>query len=277
MNNNIIWMDGGFLFEINKQYDDLGQQAVLTNQSCILDLYENYINLGCRVITTNNYGFKPSRSQNWLELCRKSKQIFKQLKLNHPHIKILGSLPPFFPSYKYKPVNNEFKQFYKTLIPVLNEYVDEFLIETAISIEHINSICTIYQDLNIDKKMNVSFYPANYNKDDIRKLINTHKTIDKLFINCCNFHDMQTFYYKNLEILLKDNNLSFGFYLNKIDEKKYSNDQNVKELQEYKHNNDEYNKIFEFSKQFKNVYIGGCCGYGIKEMDTLINYNNNVF
>ena len=86
---------------------------------------------------------------------KKSKEIFKQLKLNHPHIKIFGSLPPFFPSYKYKPVNDEFKQFYKTLIPVLNQYVDEFLIETAISIEHINCICTIYQDLNIDKKMNV--------------------------------------------------------------------------------------------------------------------------
>ena len=32
----------------------------------------------------------------------------------------------------------------------------------------------------------------------------------------------------HISYLLKDNNLSFGFYLNKIDEKKYSNDQNVK-------------------------------------------------
>ena len=43
MKNNIIWMDGGFLFEINKQYKDLGQEAVLTNQMCIIKLYQDYI------------------------------------------------------------------------------------------------------------------------------------------------------------------------------------------------------------------------------------------
>ena len=39
MSKNIIWMDGGFLFEINKQYNDLGQEAVLTNQMCIIKLF----------------------------------------------------------------------------------------------------------------------------------------------------------------------------------------------------------------------------------------------
>ena len=41
MSDNITWMDGGFLFEINKQYNDLGQEAVLSNQQSILDLLEN--------------------------------------------------------------------------------------------------------------------------------------------------------------------------------------------------------------------------------------------
>ena len=278
MKKNIIWMDGGFLFEINKQYNDLGQEAVLTNQMCIIKLYQDYIDLGCSIITTNNYGFKPSRCDNWKELYIKSKDIFTQLKINNPTIKIYGSLPPFFPSYQYKPINDEFKQFYKTIIPILNDYVDEFIIETAVSLEHIDSICSIHKELNIEKKINISFYPVDYKKNDINDLISKYKYIDKLFINCCSFTDMKQLYDNTIKSILNThNNLSFGFYLNKIDEKKYNTDQNVKELQDYKHNNDEYNKIFEFSKQFKNIHIGGCCGYGIKEMNTLINYNKNIF
>ena len=55
----ITWLDGGFLFELNKEYGDLGQEAVLNAPEKIYILYKNYINLGCTYITTNNYGFKP--------------------------------------------------------------------------------------------------------------------------------------------------------------------------------------------------------------------------
>ena len=80
MNPNIVFLDGGFLFEINKKYNDLGQKAVLQNTNDIYSIYEGYINLGCSIITTNNYGFKPNQSNNWEELCDKSGDIFINLK-----------------------------------------------------------------------------------------------------------------------------------------------------------------------------------------------------
>ena len=80
MNHDIVFLDGGFLFEINKKYNDLGQKALFENINDIYHIYENYIKLGCNIITTNNYGFKPNQSDNWEELCIKSEEIFINLK-----------------------------------------------------------------------------------------------------------------------------------------------------------------------------------------------------
>lgn len=279
MSDNITWMDGGFLFEINKQYNDLGQEAVLSNQQSILDLYQAYIDIGCKVITTNNYGFKPRRCSNWKTLCIESASIFNKIKQDNPDITILGSIPPFFPSYTYIPIDKEFKEFYENLLPVLAKYVDIFIIETSISTKHINCICEIATNVCKDIPIFVSFYPT-HSPGNIEELLVNHNQIKGLFINCCNFDDMHHFYnhhYKS--ILEKHTHIQFGCYLNKIDEKKYKTDQIVKDLQSYKHTNltieqKEYTKLLDFSKQFHHIYIGGCCGYGVEEMKTLINFKN---
>lgn len=277
MNPNIVFLDGGFLFEINKKYNDLGQKAVLQNTNDIYSIYEGYINLGCSIITTNNYGFKPNQSNNWEELCDKSGDIFINLKKKHPYIKIFGSLPPFFPSYVNKPVNKEFISFYTTLINIINGYVDEFLIETSISIEHIECICSIIKNLYIEKNINISFYPLKIDNNNLLKFIEKYSSmIDKLFINCCNFSKMKSFYNEYLyKIINEYKTIKFGFYLNNIDEKKYKENPIVKDLQEFKTDNNEYDDIKDFIKDFKEIYIGGCCGYGIDEMRMLINHITN--
>ena len=278
MNQDIVFLDGGFLFEINKKYNDLGQKALFENIYDIYHIYENYINLGCHIITTNNYGFKPNQSNNWEELCIKSEEIFINLKKKYPNIKIFGSLPPFFPSYSIESINENFILFYNKLVNILNNYVDEFLIETSVSVEHIECICSIIKKLNIDKNINISFYPSKIDKKQLLDFIKTNFfIIDKLFINCCNFDNMEKFYNEYLlEIINNYRKIKFGFYLNNIDEKKYKNTPIVKQLQDFKINNNqdnrEYKKIKQFIKDFDIIYIGGCCGYGITEMKELITY-----
>ena len=69
-------------------------------------------------------------------------------------------------------------------------------------------------------------------------------------------------------------NKKFGFYCNKINEKDYSNELNILKLQDFYNKKENYNsEIKKFLKTlpFDEIYIGGCCGYGIKEMNILIN------
>ena len=67
----------------------------------------------------------------------------------------------------------------------------------------------------------------------------------------------------------------FGFYLNKIDETKYNKTKSANQLQQCKLNSNETDKIKEFidSYEYDKLYVGGCCGYGVKEMRELIDLN----
>lgn len=90
---------------------------------------------------------------------------------------------------------------------------------------------------------------------------------------------MKNFYNEYLfEIINNYKKIKFGFYLNNIDEKKYKDTPVVKDLQDFKinnnENNNEYNKIKKFIKNFDIIYVSGCCGYSIIEMRELINNLN---
>tara|TARA_B100001093_G_C26813321_1_gene1008515 strand:- start:143 stop:970 length:828 start_codon:yes stop_codon:yes gene_type:complete len=270
----VNWMDGGILFELNKINDDFGEKLVEYNKEIIYKLYEEYINIGAKFITTNNYGFKPSRSNNWKELTYNTKDIFKKIKIKYPNVSILGCIPPFHSSYYDGEITENFLDFYRELIPILNEYVDMFIIETNISYNHCYHICDVISNLNINKSIIISIYPDNITKSQLSQLIKIHNIIS-IMINCCSFDKMNKYYNKEIKYLLENyNNINFGFYLNKINEQSYKYDQNKKELQNYKHNICDLEKIKKFIQNYnkKEIYIGGCCGYGINEMKELINY-----
>lgn len=272
----ITWLDGGFLFELNKEYGDLGQEAVLNAPEKILQLYKSYIGLGCSYITTNNYGFKPSRMNNWQELCIKSEEIFCQLKNEHPKIQILGSISPFYPTYKQGPITSKFTDYYTTLIPLLN--VDGFILETQVSIIHIREICRIIHYLGYkDKFIYVSLYPDNIDAKDLLQLCRENPMIKAILINCCSFDKMNKFYNNIIrKVLAAHPSLHYGFYLNRIDEENYADCQHIERLQEYKSKKNETEKIKDFVEKYRkernntNLIIGGCCGYGVEEMRELM-------
>lgn len=272
----IIWLDGGFLFELNKEYGDLGQEAVLNAPEKILQLYKNYINLGCTYITTNNYGFKPSRMNNWQELCIKSREIFRQLKHEYPKIQILGSIPPFYPTYKQGPITYEFTDYYTTLIPLLN--VDGFILETQVSIIHIREICRIIHSLGYkDTPLYISLYPNNVTFEELEQLCREYSTIKAILVNCCSFDKMRKYYNNSIrKVLASHSSIQFGFYLNRIDEENYADCQHIERLQEYKSKKNDTEKIKDFVEKYRkernntDLIIGGCCGYGVKEMRELM-------
>lgn len=271
----IEWMDGGMLFELNKKYDDFGEQAVKEDKDLIKYLYLNYIKLGSTFITTNNYAFKPSRQDNWRELLLLSLPIFFDIKMMKPNVTILGSVPPFHPSYKAGPITPEFIKYYKELCPIINLSCDIFLLETQVDYGHCDHILDIINKLNTGKLVYISFYPGRISGEDIWRLIRKYKQIKAILINCCSYEKMFDFYSNEIErVLNAEKNIDFGFYLNNIDEETYTQAQHANELQSYKLDSLEktMNKVKEFIPQIdrEKIMIGGCCGYGVNEMRKLI-------
>ena len=265
-------LDGGMIFEINKVYSDYGQYAIKNDKNLINNIYKSYIDLGCKFITTCNYCFTPLKLKNWKNLSEESILIIDKFK--KMDIKILGRLPPYFKSYHYEKINLEFENFYKELVQIFSNKVDFYLIETAVDFSHVSKICEIIR--TFDKKTNiiVSIYINESNAKNIDKYFTL--PIYGLFFNCCTLHDIINFYETNLKNK-NFRNIKFGFSCNKINEKQYSEQSNVSILQNFK-NNDNISKDllnnFLNSLEFDEVFIGGCCGYGPKEMEELIEMIN---
>lgn len=273
---NISIMDGGMLYELNKCNNDVGENTVITNPNIVKQIHSQYINIGCEYITTANYGFKPRRQQQWKELTINARNILYSLKTdtNIKPFTMLASIPPFYESYNDGEITPEFIDFYKTLIDIFEPYTDQYLIETAISIEHIKTIVNIIRQTS-KKPIMVSIYPnKNITKDNIYLLPN----VDGILVNCCSFDKMITFFDTVPKIYFKDKMI--GFYCNKIDEEKYNalteSAKLCPTLEKYKIDDIVTKQNIE---QFINmcggrskIIIGGCCGYGVEEMKVLINH-----
>ena len=264
----VSFLDGGMIFELNKLYSDLGQEAVMNNKNKVVEIYQKYIDLGCNYITSCNYGFKPARLNNWKELVNEMIIILKNVKNKNPNIKILGSLPPYHSSYHEGTIDSGFIDFYNYLISNLSIVTNEFIIETSVSAKHIDAICSLtYSNIHI------SIYPHNkITLDEINNIIKKYNNIQSLLVNCCDFNSFQKFFDNIISKI--DKKLILGFYLNKIDELKYnSNNQSIKDLNTYINDDKlEFYQLYNFFKNsnYKNLIIGGCCGYGVKEMAELI-------
>lgn len=268
----INFLDGGILFEINKQNKSIGDTSI-ENNKLIENLYQSYIDLGCKYITTCNYALRPCFVDNWENLTIESVDLIQKFRCDN--IKVLGSLPPFRNSYKDNTICDEFVSFYSKLSKIFKDKVDFFIIETAYNYNEIKKIYDIIKKENINNKIIISLYPNKNHQKFIGEYLNLD--IDGLFLNCCSFYVMKSFY-ENFIKNKQFNKVKFGFYLNKIEEKKYAKDfkssgEYLKNnLQKYKNstNDEEYIKDFIKGLPFNEIFIGGCCGYGINEMKYLI-------
>ena len=282
-------LDGGTLFELNKIHQDVGEFAIFNNSDLIKDIHQQYINIGCQLITTSNYGFKPNRQHNWKELTIESTDILYSLKKSN-NFEMLGSLPPYHESYEDGEITEDFCNYYNNIVKIFNNKIDKYIIECCISIDHLVKILEIVRLNNFNKKVIISIYPNNsINQNNLEKFLNdNHDIIDGIIINCCSFNDMIKYFNNTIKKLiiteskniLKD--ISFGFYCNKIEEQKYKNKDKCVKWKELSSclNDDLITKeqinLFLENCNSKNIIIGGCCGYGINEMKELIKIINNL-
>ena len=277
----INFMDGGMLFEINKKYKDYGQYAFDNDEDLINNLYKNYVNIGCNFITTSNYCFKPSYINDWRKYTQKSIDIVQ--KFRNENVKIMGSIPPYKKSYEINNIDQNFKNFYKDLVNIFKNKVDFYIIETAFCKLEIIEIYNIIKSIDKNTRIIISLYPNKNHSKYIQDYLDLD--IYGLFLNCISFTEMIYFYntYFSNRII---NNKKFGFYCNNIDEKKYSREikfistkNKELNLESYKLNNEVDQKdIISFLNSLKcdEIFIGGCCGYGVKEMKELFNVVRDI-
>lgn len=272
-------MDGGMLFEINKEYKDYGQYAFDYDEDLINNLYKNYIDIGCNFITTSNYCFKPTYINDWKKYTQKSINILQ--KFRNDNVKIMGSLPPYKKSYESCDIDEDFKKFYQELVNIFKNKVDFYLIETAFNKIEIIEIYNIINSIDQDTKIIISLYPNKNHTKYIQDYLDLN--IYGLFLNCVSFPEILHFY----NHYLKNKNFNkkkFGFYCNKIDEKKYSQETKFiatnsieLNLENYKLNHKiDQKAIISFLNKLNHdeIFIGGCCGYGVEEMKELFNLIN---
>jgi S-methylmethionine-dependent homocysteine/selenocysteine methylase len=281
---SISILDGGMLYELNRYNKDVGEKAIIDNPELVKKIHREYINIGCQYITTANYGFKPRRQSNWIELTQKACNILYELK-NIPdskQFKMLACIPPFYESYQDGEITPDFIQYYETLIDIFEPYTDQYLIETAVSISHITTIIDIIKKTST-KPILVSVYPnKNITKDNISVL--AAKNIKGLLINCCSYDKMFNFLQTIPKNVYKKH--AIGFYCNKIDEERYSKiDANLKlspNLETFQTNGIiSETELYEYIKTIDGfasteIIIGGCCGYGVKEMKQLAENIQNI-
>ena len=291
MNKNIqiYKLDGGMLFELNKLFGDIGSNAILYHKETIINIYTKYLNLGCDYITTCNYGFKSLKYNNWKLLIYNTFVTItnlKKLNIKNNNYKILCCLPPYYESYQDGKIDIHFIEYYKYIIKIMDNIIDAYIIETAISPIHISQILKIIEETT-KKKVIISIYPNNLiNKIDLQCILNLYNNnILGLTVNCCSFNSMIEYYKNNILELNIDKNILLGFYCNMLNEIEYNNIDNNKKvsnvkLQYYKNNNiitkNDLNHFFDIYTKDNSLLIGGCCGYGINEMKILINLLDTI-
>ena len=290
------FLDGGMIYELNKIHQDLGQIALLHEPDTILQIYQSYLDSGANYLTTCNYGFKSLKLPNWKMLVQKSVDLLydfqsQQSKLTNspnPPFKILGCLPPYFESYYGGVIDKDFIFFYETLVDIMSGKVDYFLLETQVSILHIRKIINIIHNHSFrtrrrKTKVMVSIYPqGNISGREIKQLVTDFSfMLDSILVNCGSLPKIREYFTREIEpIDLARLKVKFGFYCNKIDEQGYKNYEGDKK------NKVKITDFYEDSPipsqeidKFRNyldmsgygVIIGGCCGYGMQEMEELIN------
>ena len=265
---NIQFLDGGMGFELNKYYSDFGQKALESDNQLILDIYKQFINLGCSYITTCNYVCRPHLDGQWMKHTQKAVGLVQTFKCES--ITICGSLPPYYESYIDFPITTEFKDYYESVVSIMKNKVDLFLVETCCSYNHASEIVKIIYKLVPNARILLSLYPLHH--IDVAKICQLK--IEGLLLNCCSFDQVKYFYESNSNIV---NFETFGFYCNKINEFKHES-HNMNKLQTIKTTETiDENALHKFLSQIKTkkLIIGGCCGYGIDEMKYLIDIVNS--
>lgn len=144
---SVIVLDGGMGVEIAKRYDAAKQglwsaSVLLDRPDIVLDVHQDFIRAGARMIITNTYSTIPSylgkagRADDYVALTTLGGELARRAADDSGQsVQVAGSLPPLSESYRpdLVPAADVSLPIYRNLVAVLRPNVDLFICETMSS------------------------------------------------------------------------------------------------------------------------------------------------
>jgi S-methylmethionine-dependent homocysteine/selenocysteine methylase len=143
---SVTILDGGMGRELERigapfRQPEWSALALLQGPERVAEAHRNFVNVGAKVITTNSYACVPFhigeerfRAQG-RELAALSGEIARRVASEFPGVRVAGSIPPVFGSYRPDLFDESNSGSISTvLIEALAPFVDHWLVETISSI-----------------------------------------------------------------------------------------------------------------------------------------------
>ncbi|MEM7099978.1 MAG: homocysteine S-methyltransferase family protein [Pseudomonadota bacterium] len=171
IDNSVTILDGGMGGELIRRglstsAELWSAQALLDAPEHVLEVHQDFIQAGARVIITNSYSTIPSylgkldMAHRFEELTQIAGQIARRAAESSEHdVLVAGSLPPLSESYRpdLVPSDAQAAPIYEALVRALNPYVDLFICETMSSAREARNAAVAARQLGEGKPIFVSW------------------------------------------------------------------------------------------------------------------------
>lgn len=292
----ITILDGGMGRELERlgapfKQPEWSALAMMQAPEIVKEVHRAFINAGSQVITTNSYALVPFHigdevfKTRGIDLIRDSARVAQAaVAENNRDVKIAGSLPPLFGSYRADLYQSEHVEcISRPLIEGLKDGVDLWLNETQSLLAESLAIKTLVDELDKDKKPYwVSFTLEDSETNDAPKLrsgetveeaVRAMKAVnvDAILFNCCQ-PEIISDALKVAKSILGNSKIQLGAYANAFPPQPKDATAN--------HGLDVLRKdltpesYLVWAKRWTELganLIGGCCGIGPDHIQALSN------
>jgi len=295
-NNNIVILDGGmgrYLKRLGAPFKqpEWSALALIENPDYVAQAHTGFIEAGADIITTNSYAvvpfhigedrFKSDGDYLIYSAAKIARQVANESEEN---VKVAGSIPPAFGSYKPESFQKEQADaIYQKHISNQKEYVDFWLAETVSSIVEADTIGRLVK--KADKPLWISYSLKDRISEEEELTLRSGESVEEA-VKIAIKHDAKAILFncsqpEEMAPAIKiargvDADIQLGAYANSFD--RPSNDRKAnEELAEFRQdlNPDEY--LNHAKKWVENgaTIIGGCCGIYPEHIEKLNNTLKN--
>lgn len=295
----ITILDGGMsreLMRLNAPFrqPEWSALSLYEKPQAIQQVHENFIASGAEVITTNSYAVVPFHigEQRFLAdaktLADLAGRLAKNAVQNASQVRIAGSLPPLFGSYRpdlFQP--ERVKEIAKPIIDGLSPYVDLWLCETQSSIIEPVSIKLLLPDArpfwvsftlqDEDPNVPACLRSGESVKSAVEKMIELG--VNAILFNCCQPEVIEQALQITHQTLNQHNalHIEIGAYANAFAPQ--SQDATANEGLDEVRADLTPQAYLAWAKKWQQAgatIIGGCCGIGLEHIKTLSHYFKNT-
>ena len=296
MGDRVTIMDGGmgrFLLEIGAPFrrPEWSALALMEDPQYVTKAHEAFIESGAEIIITNSYALVPFHigqkefDVNGRSLIRLAGKIARDAAKNKDRaIKVAGSLPPAFGSYRPDLfIEDKASEIYTPLIEEQDPYVDFWIAETVSHTNEAKVISDLLKDNN--KPLWLAYTVRDREETDTPPQLRSGETIEDavntaidlkteaILFNCSQPEEMTPV----LEIVQQMNiPIPYGVYANAFEPIKRDQQANLQATIIRQDTTPAY--YLELAEKWKTLgasIIGGCCGIGPAHIQELTKLNKD--